>query len=171
LFPARESLVSDIPAGDGKIANLFFTLYTSHKASNIFLKTILSPAESCRSVSCLPNFTFLCTSCLHRPVHYAMCPLTFHKSTPFLQHSVLLILCISILFHYLYPFNLLLQLPVFDTLSFTTCPLTSCHSTVYITPCLKHPVVTNCKYLVSNVIKNVKPFLFLIGKKSCDIYL
>jgi hypothetical protein len=23
LFPARESLVSDIPAGDGKIANLF----------------------------------------------------------------------------------------------------------------------------------------------------
>jgi hypothetical protein len=23
LFPARESLVSDVPAGDGKIANLF----------------------------------------------------------------------------------------------------------------------------------------------------
>jgi hypothetical protein len=23
IFPARESLVSDIPAGDGKIANLF----------------------------------------------------------------------------------------------------------------------------------------------------
>jgi hypothetical protein len=27
LFPARESLVSDIPAGDGKTANLFFTVY------------------------------------------------------------------------------------------------------------------------------------------------
>jgi hypothetical protein len=26
LFPARESLVSDILAGDGKTANLFFTL-------------------------------------------------------------------------------------------------------------------------------------------------
>jgi hypothetical protein len=24
LFPARESLVSDIPAGNGKIANLFY---------------------------------------------------------------------------------------------------------------------------------------------------
>jgi hypothetical protein len=27
VFPARESLVSDIPAGDGKIYN-FFTLYS-----------------------------------------------------------------------------------------------------------------------------------------------
>jgi hypothetical protein len=27
LFPARESLVSDIPAGDGTIEKLFFTLY------------------------------------------------------------------------------------------------------------------------------------------------
>jgi hypothetical protein len=27
IIPARESLVSDIPAGDGKIANLFFTVY------------------------------------------------------------------------------------------------------------------------------------------------
>ncbi len=27
LFPARESLVSDIPAGDGKIDNIFFTMY------------------------------------------------------------------------------------------------------------------------------------------------
>jgi hypothetical protein len=26
LFPARESLVIDIPAEDGKIANLFFTV-------------------------------------------------------------------------------------------------------------------------------------------------
>ncbi len=29
LFPARESLVSDIPAGDGKIANLFLQCRTS----------------------------------------------------------------------------------------------------------------------------------------------
>ncbi len=28
LFPARESLVSDIPAGDGKTDSLFFTVYT-----------------------------------------------------------------------------------------------------------------------------------------------
>jgi hypothetical protein len=27
FFPARDSLVSDIPAGDGKIAKLFFTVY------------------------------------------------------------------------------------------------------------------------------------------------
>jgi hypothetical protein len=26
LFPPRESLVSDIPAGDGNVANLFFTV-------------------------------------------------------------------------------------------------------------------------------------------------
>jgi hypothetical protein len=30
LFPARESLVSDIPAGDGKIANFFYSVYTIH---------------------------------------------------------------------------------------------------------------------------------------------
>jgi hypothetical protein len=29
-FPVRESLVSDIPAGDRKIVNLFFTVY-EHK--------------------------------------------------------------------------------------------------------------------------------------------
>jgi hypothetical protein len=26
LFPSRESLVSDIPAGDGKMANLFYSV-------------------------------------------------------------------------------------------------------------------------------------------------
>ncbi len=30
LFPVRNSLVSDIPAGDGKIANLFFIVYKLH---------------------------------------------------------------------------------------------------------------------------------------------
>ncbi len=29
LFPARESLVSDIPSGDGKMASLFLTVYLS----------------------------------------------------------------------------------------------------------------------------------------------
>ncbi len=29
IFPARESMVSDIPAGDGKIINLFFTVQAS----------------------------------------------------------------------------------------------------------------------------------------------
>ncbi len=27
MFPARESLVSDIPAGDGKIVNLFYSVH------------------------------------------------------------------------------------------------------------------------------------------------
>ncbi len=31
LFPARESLVSDIPAGNGKNDNLFFTVYARDK--------------------------------------------------------------------------------------------------------------------------------------------
>jgi hypothetical protein len=26
LFPVRENLVSDIPAGDGKVANLFYSV-------------------------------------------------------------------------------------------------------------------------------------------------
>ncbi len=30
LFPSRESLVSDIPAGDGKLANLFYCVPVSH---------------------------------------------------------------------------------------------------------------------------------------------
>jgi hypothetical protein len=30
FFPARESLVSDIPAGDGKFENTFFTVYIGH---------------------------------------------------------------------------------------------------------------------------------------------
>jgi hypothetical protein len=30
LFPARESLVSDIPAGDGKIANFFYSAGTRY---------------------------------------------------------------------------------------------------------------------------------------------
>ncbi len=34
LFPARESLVSDIPAGDGKTANLFLQCGTT-KTSNV----------------------------------------------------------------------------------------------------------------------------------------
>jgi hypothetical protein len=34
-FPARESLVSDIPTGDGKIANLFFTVYWEKIQFNI----------------------------------------------------------------------------------------------------------------------------------------
>jgi len=35
LFPARETLVSDIPAGDGNPLNLFFTVHASG-GSNIF---------------------------------------------------------------------------------------------------------------------------------------
>jgi len=31
LFPPRKSLVSDIPSGDGNVANLFFTVYGINK--------------------------------------------------------------------------------------------------------------------------------------------
>ncbi len=34
LFPARESLVSDIPAEDGKISNLFYSVYTQYCVSH-----------------------------------------------------------------------------------------------------------------------------------------
>jgi hypothetical protein len=31
IFPARESLVSDIPAGDGKVGNLFYSVLHTEK--------------------------------------------------------------------------------------------------------------------------------------------
>ncbi len=43
LFPPRESLVSDIPAGDGKIVNLFFTVCLAQSSYNAHF-----------SSSCLP---------------------------------------------------------------------------------------------------------------------
>ncbi len=36
LFPARESLVYDIPAGDGKIANLFYSVNVHLKHLSMF---------------------------------------------------------------------------------------------------------------------------------------
>ncbi len=36
IFPARFSLVSDIPAGDGKIANLFYCVIMKRGDKNIF---------------------------------------------------------------------------------------------------------------------------------------
>ncbi len=35
LFPAKESLVIDIPAGDGKIVNLFFTVQLQSKLADL----------------------------------------------------------------------------------------------------------------------------------------
>ncbi len=35
LFPARESLVSDIPTGDGKTANLFLRCYVAERVKFI----------------------------------------------------------------------------------------------------------------------------------------
>jgi hypothetical protein len=35
FFPARESLVSDIPAGDGKSYNPFFTVYTVDSVTQV----------------------------------------------------------------------------------------------------------------------------------------
>jgi hypothetical protein len=36
LFPARESLVSDIPAGDGKTTNFFYSVGTKTKGGRLF---------------------------------------------------------------------------------------------------------------------------------------
>ncbi len=41
LFPARESLVSDIPAGDGKMANLFYSV-VGIPLGKVFKETELS---------------------------------------------------------------------------------------------------------------------------------
>jgi hypothetical protein len=41
LFPARWSLVSDIPAGDGKIANLFTVYPSSSRKSQLPSKPVL----------------------------------------------------------------------------------------------------------------------------------
>jgi hypothetical protein len=38
LFPPRESLVSDIPAGDGNIGNLFYFAFTLESTHFIFNK-------------------------------------------------------------------------------------------------------------------------------------
>ncbi len=38
LFPARESLVGDIPAGDGKIANLFFSVQEPQAKATLLKK-------------------------------------------------------------------------------------------------------------------------------------
>ncbi len=36
IFPTRESLVSDIQAGDGKIANLYYNVIMKRGDKNIF---------------------------------------------------------------------------------------------------------------------------------------
>jgi hypothetical protein len=49
LFPARESLVSDIPAGDGKIVNLFFTVHqqneTRHRKTHYKVPSQKKPTQ------------------------------------------------------------------------------------------------------------------------------
>jgi hypothetical protein len=42
LFPARESLDSDIPAGDGKMANLFLQCRDGHDKSFIYAVKLFS---------------------------------------------------------------------------------------------------------------------------------
>jgi hypothetical protein len=54
LFPARESSVSDVPAGDGKIANLF---YSAFERGNRMITT--TDAKDCRErslISVPPSF-------------------------------------------------------------------------------------------------------------------
>ena len=35
IFPSRKSLVSDIPAGEGKTAKPFFTVYTMYAVADL----------------------------------------------------------------------------------------------------------------------------------------
>ena len=61
LFPARESLVSDFPAGEGKIANLFFNSVASGHC--VRLRDIKEKAAFSRLLFtfCLssPTFSFI----------------------------------------------------------------------------------------------------------------
>ncbi len=52
LFPARESLVSDILAGDGKIINLFYSVYTSFRHSKLGLYNRLTSPPLCKFSFC-----------------------------------------------------------------------------------------------------------------------
>ncbi len=54
LFPAKESLISDIPAGDGKTANLFLqcTLLDSNLFITTYVITSLLCLYMCVSYSC-----------------------------------------------------------------------------------------------------------------------
>ena len=51
LIQARESLVSDIPAGDGNIAKPFFTVYI-HVGKKI--RELFAPIKMCRSMFLQP---------------------------------------------------------------------------------------------------------------------
>ncbi len=56
LFPARESLVSDIAAGDGKLANLFFTVCTPFLQGEINYKREDAAVDICCSAE-LPGLS------------------------------------------------------------------------------------------------------------------
>ncbi len=57
IIPVRDSFVSDIPAEDGKIANLFFTVQTSNgnasktKANESFDNRVFFAIEAKRTAS------------------------------------------------------------------------------------------------------------------------
>ncbi len=53
IFPSRKSLVSDIPAGEGKTAKPFFTVHIQVSVSDLYITTIGLPnllEEICRPV-------------------------------------------------------------------------------------------------------------------------
>jgi hypothetical protein len=58
LFPARESLVGDIPAGDGKIANLFLQcMLELTKTSHVDSKVQLSKPRRKNADECFPIYS------------------------------------------------------------------------------------------------------------------
>ncbi len=65
-FPARESLVSDIPAIDGKIDKPFFTVYTDHKPLTYALGKVADgwTVMKCRQLFYMAEFT---TDIRHMP--------------------------------------------------------------------------------------------------------
>ena len=52
LFPARESLVSDIPTGDGKISNLFYSVVTANPVKNREDVLLLGQRKEALSLFC-----------------------------------------------------------------------------------------------------------------------
>jgi hypothetical protein len=51
LFPARESLVSDIPAGDGKIGNIFYSYVSINFLAYIKLVTNSENSYETRTIT------------------------------------------------------------------------------------------------------------------------
>jgi hypothetical protein len=67
LFPARESLVSDIPAGDGKIGNIFYSVcYVSINFLLAYIKLVTN-SENSYETRTLHNSFYVIVNFFHCP--------------------------------------------------------------------------------------------------------